>query len=105
VYYLPEAQVLHLAKQSVSQVKTRMLIVEAESRYRLFRKHYSHLTVRALQMVTILGMIARYAYWMTIGRTRGLPRAEVEKRLLAYREILRRSLTDHAFVWGTDQAR
>jgi len=98
VWYTSRARVVHLKGHSSQPVLPRMLVEDQRSAYRFFRKHYGPSQVWALRFIVSLGCIVRGMFWAARGLVGG--RETAAGRLRAYGEILRRTWTDRAFVWG-----
>ena len=99
VFYTPEAEVMHLKGQSSESVLPRMLVIDQQSTYYFFGKHYSRWRVQALRLVTSLGVIVRSVFWAAKWLSQG-GRAKAKERLRGYQQILYRTWMDHEYVWA-----
>ena len=87
IYQLPAAKVIHHVGQSTRQFRREMLVALHESRYRLFRKHYSPGFIRLHRAVTRLGLLTMVssAHWAAArGR---IDDDRLRSELSAYRTI------------------
>jgi len=57
IYFTPEAEIIHYAKQSSKQADVDMLVERNKSLYRFFKKHYGRLSVYTLRAILFIGML------------------------------------------------
>jgi hypothetical protein len=59
IYWLPQAQIVHLGGQSTRQVKTEMFLRLYEGKLRYMRKHYGRFQTWLYKLILLLASLAR----------------------------------------------
>jgi N-acetylglucosaminyl-diphospho-decaprenol L-rhamnosyltransferase len=87
IYNVPRAQIVHLVGQSTGQFRDRMFVALWRSRFLMYEKHEGSAFIHAARWLVRLGIWAETRRLRAAHRRGEVSTNELEKRLLAYREV------------------